>query len=586
MALDGCVLHALAAELHAALAGGKIDKVYQPGRGELVLGVRTRDKNYKVLLSANPSLPRAHLTESSFENPAKPPMFCMLLRKHLISGRIASVEQYAFERILHFSIEGYDELGEKTVRTLVLELMGKHSNLILLGGDGKIIDSIYHVDMTVSSVRQVLPGLPYETPPSKGKYNPLLLGGPPALDPDGSELSKQLLQSFMGISPLVAREAVYRALGKTECTPDEAGPDGLQTVGAAFYDMMQQIKQGDCTPVILSDAQTGKPMEFCALPIRQYEGLANCEGYPTISQAIEQFYAKKAQGETLRQRGGDLMRVVANNLDRCHKKLQLQNERLQKAAKRDKYKLYGDLVTANLHRVQKGAEHITVQNFYDPDGGELQIALKNDLTPAQNAQRYYTRYNKEKTAATETEKQKELNLAEIDYLESVQDAIAKAETAAEITQIRDELIEQGYLKNKGRVKKNKKPELPKPMHFVSADGYDIFVGKNNKQNDYVTCRLARPTDLWFHTKGIHGSHTLVQTADAMQVPDETYRQAALLAAYYSKGRASQSVPVDYTEARNVKKPAGAKPGMVIYVDYSTLYVTPDETEIAKIKKLP
>lgn len=586
MALDGCVLHALADELNATLAGGKIDKIYQPGRGELVLGVRTREKNYKLLLSANPSLPRAHLTEITFENPARPPMFCMLLRKHLISGKIASVEQYAFERILRFSIDGYDELGEKTVRTLVVELMGKHSNLILLGGDGKIVDSIFHVDSTVSSVRQVLPGLPYQTPPSKGKYNPLLLGEPPALKADGNELSKQLLQNYMGISPLVAREAVYRALKKTEITPNEAKADGLRAVSSAFYEMLQQIVQKQFTPVILSDAQNGKPLEFCAMPIYQYENLANCEQYDSISTAIEQFYAKKAQGETLRQRSGDLMKVVTNNLERCHKKLQLQNERLEKAAKRDKYKLYGDLVTANIHLIQKGAEHITVQNFYDSMGGEIKIALKNDLTPAQNAQRYYTRYNKEKTAAVETEHQKKLNLAEIDYLESVQDAISKAETTVEVTQIRDELIEQGYLKNKGRIRKNKKPEPPKPMHFVSSDGYDIYVGKNNKQNDYVTCKLSRPTDLWFHTKGIHGSHTLIQTADAMQVPDETYRQAALLAAYYSKGRASQSVPVDYTEARNVKKPAGAKPGMVIYVDYSTLYVTPDEAEVAKIKKLP
>ncbi len=586
MALDGTVLHALAHELDTVLAGGKIDKVYQPGRGELVLGIRTREKNYKLLLSANPSLPRAHLTEAAFENPAKPPMFCMLLRKHLVSGKITSVEQYAFERILRISIEGYDELGEKTVRTLVLELMGKHSNLILLDAGGKMIDSIYHVDLTVSSVRQVLPGLAYQAPPSKGKYNPLLLGGPPALDENGGELSKQLVQTFMGISPLVAREAVYRALGKTELIPDDADAGSLQKVGQAFYDMMQQAANNDYSPVILTDVQSGKPLEFCALPIRQYEKLASCEAYDSISQAIEHFYAKKAQGETLRQRGGDLMRVVANNLERCRKKLQLENERLEKAAKRDKYKLYGDLVTANLHRIQKGAEHITVQNFYDPDGSELKIALKSDLTPAQNAQRYYTRYNKEKTAAAETEKQKTLNLAEIDYLESVQDAIAKAETTSEITQIRDELIEQGYLKNKGRIKKSKKTDTPKPMHFISSDGYDIFVGKNNKQNDYITCKMARPTDLWFHTKGIHGSHTLIQTADAMAVPDETYRQAALLAAYYSKGRASQSVPVDYTEARNVKKPAGAKPGMVIYVDYSTLYVTPDEDSVAKIKKLP
>lgn len=586
MALDGTVLHALAHELGTALAGGKIDKIYQPGRGELVLGIRTREKNYKLLLSANPSLPRAHLTEKTFENPAKPPMFCMLLRKHLMSGKITSVEQYAFERILRFSIEGYDELGEKTVRTLVLELMGKHSNLILLDAGGKIIDSIYHVDVTVSSVRQVLPGLSYETPPSKGKYNPLLLSGPPALEEDGNELSKQLLQKFMGISPLVAREAVYRALGKTETAPDDAGADGLQAVGHAFYDIMQQVAKNDYTPVILTDAQSGKPLEFCALPIRQYEGLASCEAFDSISQAIEHFYAKKAQGETLRQRSGDLMKVVSNNLERCRKKLQLETERLEKAAKRDKYKLYGDLVTANMHLIQKGAEHISVQNFYDPAGGELKIALKSDLTPAQNAQRYYTRYNKEKTAAVETERQKELNLAEIDYLESVQDAIAKAETTSEITQIRDELIEQGYLKNKGRIKKSKKPDTPKPMHFISSDGYDIFVGKNNKQNDYLTCKMARPTDLWFHTKGIHGSHTLIQTADAMNVPDETYRQAAMLAAYYSKGRASQSVPVDYTEARNVKKPAGAKPGMVIYVDYSTLYVTPDEDTIGKLKKLP
>lgn len=587
MALDGLVISALARESETKLTGGRIDKIHQPEKDELIISVRTFEGAYKLLICANPTFPRFHITNIQKENPEKPPMFCMLLRKHISGGKILYIRQEGFDRIVRIGIESYDEMGYLSEKSLIIEIMGKHSNIILTDKEGKILDSIFHVDITVSSVRQVLPGLPYEMPPSQGKSNPLDADRNDiayTLSHDDSELYKQLMSAYSGISPLVAREAVYRALGMCDISGPETSGDDLEKVALNFYSIMCDAKSGCYNPCIVIDRTTKKLIDFCSIDISQYSAGATVEHFPTVSEAVESFYMKKASSESIRQKSGDLMKVVTTNIDRCRKKLQLQNEILKKAAKRDKFKIYGDLITANIYQISQGMKEITVQNFYSEEYEEITIPLKTDITPSKNAQRYYLKYNKEKTAEQETQKQKKLNEIELDYLESVQESIIKAESGTEVTQIRDELIEQGYLKNRGRINKKKKQPEARPMHFVSDDGYDIYVGKNNKQNDYLTVKMSRSTDIWFHTKGIHGSHTIIKTDDAMTVPDETYMQAARLAAYYSKGRSSESVPVDYTEVKNVKKPSGAKPGMVIYVSYNTLYVTPDEDEVIRLKQ--
>ena len=586
MALDGVAIAALVDELNKACAGGRIDKIHQPERSEIIIHLRSLGNNLKLLLCANPSFPRMHITNTTKENPAQPPMFCMLLRKHLTGGKILGFEQVDFERIIKMNIESSDELGYMSVKSLIVEIMGKHSNIILTDNNGRILDSIYHVDITVSSVRQVLPGLTYELPPSQGKHNPLVADEEQiaACMNDGEvELKKMLMEAYSGISPLVASEIVFRATGSTDTRGCDTVADVRLRTARCFVYYLDRVRAGDFSPTVLINAQSGKMMDYCALPVTLYGELARAEQYATMSEALDGFYTKKAANEAMKQKSGDLLKFVNNNIDRCRKKLQIQNETLAKVAKRDKYKMYGDLVTANIYRIVQGMESIEVENYYSPDNEKIYIPLQKDLTPSQNAQRYYKRYNKDKTAEAETQKQKEINLEEIEYLESVQTSILTAETVSEINQIREELVEQKYLRNRDRLKKGKKSQTPTPMHFISSDGYDIYVGKNNKQNDYVTLKLGRSTDIWFHTKLIHGSHVIVKTADAETVPDNTYLEAAALAAYYSKGRGGDNIPVDYTEVKNVKKPAGAKPGMVIYVSYNTLYVSPDEELVERLK---
>ena len=583
MAMDSITIRALTVELNNLLSDGRIDKIYQPERGEIVMGVRAGGESFKLLLCANPSFARVHITETKAENPATPPMFCMLLRKHLSAGKILKVYQHSFERVIKFDIESRDELGELSVKTLTAEIMGKHSNIILTNSNGKIIDSIYHVDITISSLRQILPGLMYENPPAQGKLNPLAVSEEDVekiFDAE-SEASGKIVSSFMGISPLVAREIVFRATGCTDAVVQSK--ETAKKIARVFNELFEKVKEGTFAPQIILNAETKKLTEYSPLEILQYENLGKVQGFETMSRAVESFFLGRATAESLKQKSLDLTKIITTNLDRCRKKLQIQNETIAKAEKREKYKIYGDLLMANIYNIQKGAKSVTLADFYSEDGGEVTISLKEDLSPSQNAQRYYNRYNKEKTAHAETSKQREINLAEIDYLESVLEAISIAENGDEIKQIRDEVAEQGYvrIRQKG---KSKDISRPNPTHFVSSDGYDIYVGKNNKQNDYVTLKLSRPTDIWLHTRGIHGAHVLVKTDDAMEVPDRTYEEAGMLAAYYSKGRTSASVPVDYTEVYNVKKPSGAKPGMVIYVNYSTMYVTPTEDLVEKLEK--
>lgn len=574
MALDGITAHAIACELDESLSGGRIDKIHQPERSEIVMTVRNNGENYRLLLCANPSFPRAHLTEVSKENPINPPMFCMLLRKHLTSGKVVKVYQHEFERIIIFDIEVRDELGVLGIKKLIIEIMGKHSNLILANADGRIIDSIFHVDITMSRVRQIMPGLSYELPPSNDKVNPLALTDDEIkayFNCDINAMPKMMVNTFMGISPLMAEECMLNAV---------SGAD----VCVNFINVLKKVKNREFDYAILYDTLDKKPRDFTAIELKQYGNAVSYEKCDFISEALDLFYVRKAKNESMRQKSAFLEKLVSNHLDRCYKKLQIQNETLSKAESKEKYRIKGDLITANIYRIEKGDKEIEAENFYENPPVNVKISLREDLTPSQNAAKYYTKYNKLKTAETECAKQKELNLVEIDYLESVYQALMDAETSADINEIKDELSDEGYIRAQ-RGGNKKKQSVSKPMEFVSGDGILILVGKNNKQNDYLTLKLARSTDIWLHTKDIHGSHVIIKT-NGEDVPDSTITDAARICAYYSKARNGKNVPVDYTFVKYVKKPSGAKPGMVIYTDNKTAYVTPDEEEIMRLKKHP
>ncbi|MDY5626430.1 MAG: NFACT RNA binding domain-containing protein [Clostridia bacterium] len=582
MALDSSVLCALKKEFIQKLNGARVEKVYQPERDEIVISIRNFKDTYKLLLCAHSSFARVGLINATKDNPDTPPLFCMLLRKHLCGGKIVEIRQVEFERIIEFDIESYSELGDLTVKTLICEIMGKHSNIILTDANKKIIDSIFHVDITMSRVRQIMPGLIYEMAPSQGKKNPLNVGYGEFLEAIRAvcgTYDKKIMSAFMGISPLTAREIAYNALNENADISEENDKKAADE----FFKTFAKIEKGKFTPVVLTNSESGKMLEFSALDINQYGKMAKKEYFESISAAIEYFYEKKAAKESVKQKTADIAKVVTNNLARCRKKLQIECETLEKCKKRELNKIKGDLITANIYRIKKGDKKAALENFYD-DGKILEIALDETLTPSQNAQKYYKKYNKEKTAEAETLVQKKLNEQEIDYLETVLLNMENVETKEEIAQIKEELVEQGYLK-KRNIKGKKKALAIKPMEFVSSDGYEILVGKNNKQNDYVTLKLARSTDIWLHTKTIHGSHAIIKTCGETNVPDRTISEAALIAAYYSKGRNSANVSVDYTAVKNVKKPSGAKPGMVIYVNNKTAVVTPDEKVVEKLKKI-
>lgn len=580
MALDASVLCALKNEFLQKLIGARVEKVYQPERDETVISIRNFKDNYKLLLCAHPSFARVGLISAAKDNPDTPPLFCMLLRKHLCGGRIVGIRQVDFERIIEFDVESFSELGDLSVKTLICEIMGKHSNIILTDSERKIIDSIFHVDITMSRVRQILPGLTYESVPPQGKKNPLEAGYNEFLEETekiAGHYDKKIMSSFMGISPLTAREIAYRAVG----SDDEINYENNKKVADEFFKFFKKIEKGEFSPVVLTDAKSGKMLEFSAVDIKQYGTLANTEHFESMSEAIEYFYEKKAAKESVKQRTADIAKVVSNNLARCRKKLQIQCETLEKCKKRERSKICGDLITANIYRIKKGDKKAVLENFYD--GGKLmEISLDETLTPAQNAQKYYKKYNKDKTAEEQTIVQKKINEEEIDYLETVLLNMENVETKEEIAEIREELTEQGYLKKRS-IKGKKKAVQAKPMRFLSSDGYEIFVGKNNKQNDYVTLKLARSTDIWLHTKNIHGSHAIIKT-NGDDAPERTVFEAAVIAAYYSKGRNGANVEVDYTAVKNVKKPSGAKPGMVIYVNNKTAVVTPDEKLVESLKK--
>ena len=587
MPLDGIVVNCLTHEFNQNILNGKIDKIYQPEKDELIIQIRSQHQNYRLLLSASSNNPRADFTALNKANPVSPPMFCMLLRKHLTGGKIVEIVQPDFERIIRFSIEAYNDLGDLTTKYLIIEIMGRHSNIILMDSEYKIIDSIKHVDISISSVRQVLPGLTYKMPPSQEKRNPLncpeekiffLLKN----EGEGKKIAKCIVDRFTGISPLIGREICYRALQNTDYYMGELDDTQIQNVAKEMVKLFNKIKSKQFTAILLYDNQSKKAMDFSAVDIRQYNHIT-LQPNPSISNVLESFYTIRDLQERLKQKSSELLKTIHNNLERCKTKLAIQKDKLNEVANREQYKIYGNLITANIYKIQQGMRSVEVENFYEEDFPKVSIPLKPDLPPSRNAQRYFDKYTKYKNAAKIVKEQMEKNLHEIEYLESIHDSIMRATNEQDLNEIREELIEQGYLKRKNKKKNQKQSAIPsKPMHFISSDGFHIFVGKNNKQNDELTLKFARNQDIWLHTKTIPGSHTIIRVGNKENVPDSTLMEAAMLATYFSKGRFSSNVAIDYTTIKNVKKPSGAKPGMVIYENYKTLYVTPKEDLVQKL----
>ena len=564
MPLDALCLTALAEELRPTVEGARIDKIYQPTRDEAVLYLRSQAGNVRLLLSARPGSPRAHLTTLVWENPDKPPMFCMLLRKHLQGARILALEQPPLERILVFRLEVLDELGDRVERRLVLECMGRSANLILLDGEGRILDCIRRVEGDLArGQRQLLPGLFYRQPPESDKLNPFTLSDDQltaALEnPTGKEPEKLLLDTFTGLSPLIARELAFRA-GGAEGLADE------------LKKLDKLVKEKNYTPILL--VRDGQPVDFTFLPILQYGPATESVPQESFSALLDGFYQRREAADRVRQRGADLVKAVTSARDRTARKLANQRRELEATRDRERLRELGDILTSNLHRMEKGMTSVTALDFYDPEGGEVDIKLDSLLTPQQNAAKYYKEYNKAKTAEKMLTLQLEKGEGELEYLNSVLENLDLAEGERDLQEIRQELADTGYLRRGKTTARREKRVAGKPMEFRSSAGLRITVGKNNSQNDLLTAKLAHKSDIWLHTQKIHGSHVILWL-EGGQADAQSLTEAAVLAATFSQARDGKKVPVDYTPVKYVKKPAGARPGMVVYTTYQTALVDPD-----------
>ena len=577
MALDAVCLRAVIEELRPQLLDLRVDKVQQPSRDQVILLLRG---SRRLLLNAGAGSPRIHFTELLRDNPAEPPMFCMLLRKYLVGGRVESLTQPGMERSAELTLRVTDEFGRESRRTLVLEAIGRRSNLILLDEERRIIDCLRRVDSEMSPERQVLPGLFYELPPTHEKrpftegdeadFRAALAAANPERPADAF-----LLDTYFGLSPLVARELVFQAAGDSGKRVYELTEAQETALWQAILALRQRVEDGDFQPICLY--RDGKPAEFSYLPIRQYGDLMENREMESFSALMDVFYESREREERTRQRGQDLIRSVTSARDRCRRKLAQQRQEFAKCQDRDQLRISGELITANLYRMERGQTKLTAENYYDPDCREITIPLDPLLTPQQNAAKYYKRYTKARTAEKYLTEQMALAERDEAYLESVLEELRQAETEQDFLDIRAELRENGFLKRSGKEKKELK-RATKPREFRTSGGWRVLVGRNNRQNDQLTTKTADYRDLWLHTQKIHGSHVIL-CCQGQAAPEEDLLQAARLAAYFSQAKDSANVPVDCAAVRYVKKPAGARPGMVTYTNARTLYVTPEEAEV-------
>ena len=569
MPFDGLTLGLVAREMDKVLTGGRVNKIIQPERDEIILTIRNGGENRQLLLSATANCARAHLTTTRKNNPLEPPALCMLMRKHITGGRISGIRALECDRILEVEIEHFDELGDTARKRIICEFMGKHSNIIFVGGDGRIIDSARRVNELISSVREVLPGLRYELPPAHGKL-PYDSVTPDALYSAmagmNGPLHKLIAQCVSGLSAQTARELVFRATGSEDAHSDEID---LRAACVSVASSLESIPD-HIAPAILC-GNDGAPIDVVAFPYTSRAYLAT-QPYPTISEAMDAFYRGRDMAERIKQKSAALHRTLKKNVERCERKLALQNEALAGSQRMEEYRLKGELLTANLHLAQKGAKSVEVPNYYEEGMPMLKVELDERLSPGQNAQRYFKLYQKARNAQTLAAEQIEKTSAELNYLEGQLDNLEKCQEEAELAELRQELERFGYVRANRNRRQLKQLPPSKPMRFTAPSGRVVLVGKNNLQNDKLT-GTSQPNEVWLHAKDMPGSHVIIVGEEP---DDATILYAARLAALYSKGRTSSRVPVDYTLRRYVKKPSGAKPGFVIYTNQHTLYVKPAE----------
>ena len=571
MAFDGITVACMAHELNKNLAGGRISKIAQPETDELLLTVKSQAGNFRLLLSASASLPLVYLTASNKPSPLTAPNFCMLLRKHISGGRIISVTQPSLERVLRFEIEHLDEMGDLCRKYLVVEIMGKYSNIIFCSDQDQIIDSIKHVSAQISSVREVLPGRPYFIPETQEKEDPLTVSEEAfvsAVRFKAAKVSKALYTSLTGISPVAAEEIVSRASLDSDRAASSYEPEELIHLYRTFRRYLEPLTEGAYEPSIYYDGKT--PVEFSCLPLSIYD---NCrrEVFSTISEVLETYYAEKNTLTRIRQKSTDLRRIVQTALERNVKKYDLQAKQLKDTEKREKYRIYGELINTYGYNVEPGSKSFQALNYYT--GEEITIPLDPQIPVQDNAKKYFDKYGKlKRTCEAVTTLLKETG-DEIEHLKSIQTSLDIALQEEDLAQIREELVQSGYIHK--RPSSNKKVKITsRPFHYISSDGFDMYVGKNNLQNDELTFQFAKGGDWWFHAKGAPGSHVIVQT-NGQELPDRTYEEAARLAAYYSSNRNAEKVEIDYIEKKHVKKPNGAKPGFVVYYTNYSMMIDSD-----------
>ncbi len=575
MALDAVFLRAVTDELRPRVTGLRIEKIFQPSRDRILLVSRG---NTRLLLCASADAPRVQFAGRAPDNPATPPMFCMLLRKHLSGGRIVSVKQASLERLIRLDIDTTDELGRAGRRTLVLEAIPRRANLVLLDADGRIVDSLRRVDAEQSPERPILPGLFYHEPPPQNRvpFTDETEGGfykrLSAADAE-RPIDQFLLREYFGLSPLLARELAFRAYGEPDARLSSLDADASRRLWEALQTLSDDVRESRFTPYLLTRA--GQPFDFCCVSVVQYGLDADAVRFPDCSALLDAFFDDRERKERARIRGAELTRAATTALDRLRRKLRAQEQDFQDAQKRDLWREYGDFITANLYRMERGQASLICDNFYLPDSPEITVPLDPLLTPQQNAAKYYKRYTRARNAEKALSEQMELARRDIAYLESVLEELSKAETEQDFLDIRRELRESGFLRGNAVKTQKKEPKTSgRPREYRTASGLRVLVGRNNRQNDALT-KAAERSDWWFHTQKIHGSHVILCTGGRTP-SDDDITEAASLAAWWSQARDGDKVPVDYTPVRYVKKPAGARPGMVIYTTYRTAYVRPQE----------
>ena len=589
MALDGITVANIVHELNTALAGSRINKITQPEPDEIMLTVRTTDGQKRLLMSASASLPLIYFTDKNKLSPMTAPNFCMLLRKHIGSGRILRVWQPSLERIIHFEIEHYDEMGDLRRKDLILELMGKYSNLIFCNEDGMILDSIKHISAQTSSVREVLPGREYFIPQTQEKLDPTALSEQEFLQTVFSKplpLSKAIYSSYTGISPVIAEEVCYRASIESDQSAREIPETAQLHLLRIFTELMEDVREGHFTPTIYYD-ESDIPVEFASEALTMYRDYKSVQ-FPSVSELLETYYAQRNAANRIRQKSADLRHIVNTILERESRKLDLQHRQLKDTEKREKFRIYGELLHTYGYSAQPGDKFITVPNYYD-DNKEVKIPLDENKSASENAKRYFEKYEKQKRTYEALSELIEDTRAEVEQLESIKTFLDQAQTEADLSQIREELVQSDYIRRhgsdsvKGSGKKGaSRPEKSRPYHYQTEDGYDIYVGKNNIQNDELTFRFANAGDWWFHAKKMPGSHVIVKRTSDAPLPDHVYELAASAAAYYSAGRNADKVEIDYVQRREVKKPNGAKPGFVVYYTNYSMVAKPDISKLSLI----